>query len=36
MSFQAVKNGWHKRVDSQLMQILENLQGILSSCNVKR
>lgn len=34
MSFQAVKNAWLKRVDVQLLQIVENFQGILSNCQV--
>lgn len=34
MSFQAVKNAWFKRVDSQILQVVENFQGIISNCQV--
>jgi hypothetical protein len=35
MSFQAVKASWLKRVDSQLLQVLENFQSILNNCQVR-
>jgi hypothetical protein len=34
MSFQAVKNAWFKRVDSQILQAVENFQGIISNLQV--
>lgn len=34
MSFQAVKNAWFKRVDSQIIQVVENFQAIISNCQV--
>ena len=34
MSFQAVKNSWYKRVDTQLLQIVENFQEIIANSQV--
>ncbi len=33
--FQTVKNAWLKRVDTQMLQIIENMQNLLKAAKVK-
>lgn len=34
MTFSQVKAAWLKRVDAQLLQLLENYENLLSNCQV--